>query len=95
MNLPEASAVKFGVLRTKALHGDYTRYAGTDQHFLRVSTATHQHFNSLAATVGHEMIHVHQARAKTETANTQHNGEFIKLASLVCKTHGWDFGQFV
>lgn len=94
MNLPPASEVKFSVLRTRAVHGDYTRYIGTDQHFLRVSASTHAQFGSLSATIGHEMIHVHQGRAKTETKG-EHNAEFKRLAARACKVMGWDLGQFL
>lgn len=95
MKLPEASWIKFQVLRTRVFHGDYTRYIGTDEHILRVSATTHAQFGSLAATVGHEAIHLHQAVAKTETANTQHNAEFKRLAARACRIFGWDLGQFL
>jgi len=93
MNLLPADQVKFTVIRSRKSHGEYTRYIGTDIHFIRISSSGHHHFNSLAQTIGHEMIHLHQARAKTETRG-QHNAEFRRIAARVCKKFGWDFGQF-
>ena len=93
--LPDASVIKFRVLKTRAYHGDYTRYIGTNEHFIGVSKATHAHFESLASTIAHEAIHLHQAIAKTETGKTQHNAEFKRLALRACKTFGFDYGQFL
>jgi hypothetical protein len=94
LKIPPAEEIKFSVLRTRAVQGDYSRYVGTDSHILRISAPKHGHFDSLAATVAHEMLHVHQARAKTETRG-EHNAEFKKLALRVCRVCGFDYGQFL
>jgi hypothetical protein len=45
--------------------------------------------------MAHEMIHQYQQRERTETANTEHNAEFLRLAGVVCRHHGWDEKEFV
>ena len=45
--------------------------------------------------MAHEMIHLHQRQARTETANTEHNAEFHRLTARLCRRYGWDEGQFI
>lgn len=94
MRLPAAGKVKFRVRRTKALDGEYARYCGTDEHFIEVSELRNGHWNTVGQTMAHEMIHLHQARAKTETRG-QHNADFQRLAKIICRRFGWDFKQFI
>lgn len=93
--LPECTEVKFRVTRHKDREGHYTRYLGTQEHFIEVSERNVGFFSSLAKVVGHEMIHLKQAVAKTETAGTEHNAEFRRLARRVCASFGWDPKTFV
>jgi hypothetical protein len=44
--------------------------------------------------MAHEMIHQHQQRQRTDTPNTEHNAEFMRLARAVCRHHGWDEKEF-
>jgi hypothetical protein len=87
--------IKFQVSHHKDREGHYTRYCYTDKHFLSVSAHRVGYFDNLAQVVAHEMIHVHQGVAKTETPNTHHNAEFHRIAKAVCKRFGWDPKLFV
>jgi hypothetical protein len=95
LSLPPAHQVTFQVSRSKDRFGHYTRYTGTDKHFIVVSTRMHGHFDTLAQTVAHEMIHLHQGVAKTETSGVMHNAEFRRIAGRVCKQFGWDASPFI
>lgn len=95
MKLPGTDAVTFHVTRHRAHNGAYNRTCRTDEHDLYVSEALIGSWNTLSWVVAHEMVHLHQARAKTETANTQHNAEFRRISRRVCSAFGWDYKQFV
>ena len=93
MKLPPVEQVRFRILRTKQVDGEYWRFQGSDDHTISVSAGRNGHWDTLGCTVAHEMIHLHQARAKTETRG-QHNAEFHRIAKSVCKSFGWDEKQF-
>jgi len=95
MKLPSADTLRFQVSRHADRFGHYTRYLGTERHFIVISAVKNGHFNTLAQTVAHEMIHLHQAVAKTETSGAEHNAEFHRLTARVCKAFGWDTKAFV
>lgn len=82
--LPDAGEIDFAVVRDRATYGD------CDGEMLRVSSSRHGHLQTLLATVAHEMIHLHQMRRRLETPNTQHNADFRKRATRVCRLHGFD-----
>ncbi len=86
--LPEPDDVDFVVIRTRNVYGD------CDGEALRISASKHGQLNTLLATVGHEMIHLHQMRNKLETPNTEHNADWHKRATRVCRLHGWDRKTF-
>lgn len=90
LQIPPASSVHFLVSRTNAHSAAYTRYSGTDEHIIEVSEKRNGHFDTVASSVAHEMIHLSQRTRRTETPNTEHNAEFHQLAKLVCKRFGWD-----
>ena len=92
-NLPSAESVKFHICKTPRWHAAWwLDVKGT--HHIEVSEKKHGHLDSLIASIAHEMIHVRQKVAKTETANTEHNAEFHRIAKRVCKRLGFDLGQF-
>lgn len=93
--LPHSDDIEFRVTREGGEMGHYNRYAGTDHHWIAMSEKNLAHTNSLLMFLGHEMIHLKQAIAKTETKNTQHNAEFHRLARNVCRAHGFDPKMFV
>lgn len=94
MNLPKPAAVQFRLRRTKALDGEYWRWKGTDKHCLDISVHRNGHWNTVGVTMAHEMIHLHQARQKTES-RTEHNAEFRRIARRVCRRFGFDEKQFL
>jgi hypothetical protein len=94
--LPPASHVEFVVSR----HRLYVGYHRGIRHKVRsheigVSAVCVGHTNTLLKTIAHEMIHQYQQRARTETAHTEHNAEFMRLARKVCCYHGWDEKEFI
>ena len=94
--LPEGKNIhQFRVSKRKDQEGHYTRYVGTDKHIVSISSSRIGHFSSLAQVMAHEMIHLKQGIAKTETPNAVHNAEFIRLSRIVCKRFGWDEKTFV
>jgi hypothetical protein len=94
-NLPEADAVEFKVTRDRDcwgyMHGDVrSPDAAIGISEIRVGSAA-----TLLQVMAHEMIHLRQHVRRTETSNTQHNAEFMRLARLVCKHHCFDLKAFV
>lgn len=87
--LPPAEDIEFRVSQHKDREGHYTRYVGTDHHFIYVSGARIGYFDSLAIVMAHEMIHLCQAVKKTETRG-EHNADFRRKAAQVCATLGFD-----
>lgn len=87
--LPPGEDITFLVTQHKDREGHYTRYVGTDKHFVCVSGARIGHYHSLSVVMAHEMIHLLQAVKKTET-RTMHNPDFRRKAARVCTTLGFD-----
>ena len=94
LKCPAPEAVDFRVSKAVAHDASYTRYLYTDHHIIEVSLRRNGHFSTLAMSVAHEMIHLHQARAKTETSGAEHNAEFKRIAHRACRHFGWDEKQF-
>lgn len=86
--------VKFTVSRHRDRFGHYTRYLRSDKHFIVISAAKVGHFDTIAQTLAHEMIHLHQGVAKTETTGV-HNAEFRRISQRACKLFGWDLKTFI
>jgi hypothetical protein len=91
--LPPGDDVVFHVCGSKWM-GYYCREIATGLHHISLSAKRVGHTNTVFHVMAHEMIHLHQAVAKTETANTEHNAEFNRLARQVCRLHGWDWKEF-
>lgn len=92
-SLPPAESVKFRVMKTDKWHADWD-IDKRERHHIRVSGKTHGHISSLIASMAHEMIHVRQRVAGTETHGVEHNREFKRLGLQVCRAFGFDPGQF-
>lgn len=90
--LPHATTMKFRVIRSRTDHGAF--WVDGQTPVMEISERKHGHLGSLLETVGHEMIHLHQRLKRTDTPNAQHNAEFNRIAKRVCRTFGWDEGQF-
>lgn len=91
--LPESSEVKFHLAKTKKWDADW--WIVGERHNIRISQNRAGHLNTVICSMAHEMIHAHQRAAKTETPNTAHNAEFLRLADAVAKRYGWDPKSFV
>ena len=94
-NLPHADEVEFVVSRHPT-HSGYHRGRRRDihSHEIGISEVCVGHIDTLNRAVAHEMIHQYQQRAGTETANTEHNAEFKRIARHVCRVHGFDARAF-
>lgn len=91
--LPQASEVKFRVAKTRRWHAAW--WIDGVRHHIEVSEKTHGHLASVVSSMAHEMIHVRQRIAKTETRGVEHNAQYLRLAKRVCAIHGFDYGQFL
>lgn len=91
-NMPDAQDVEFRVVKTPELRGWYRNKgsARRPKHVIAVSQNVIGHSHSLILVMAHEMIHLHQAQSKMETAGVQHNAAFNYLAQQVCERHGFD-----
>jgi hypothetical protein len=86
--LPEGDEIGFAVIADPKVYADF----GTDEKgipIIRVSTAKNGHTQTILATLGHEMIHLHQ-HLKGLTRGGEHNADFWKRAKRVCALHGFD-----
>lgn len=91
-SLPPGDEIGFHVGADPRLYGWYVRKG--NQHIIGVSVRLVSHTNTLLRTTAHEMVHLRQALRKSETAHTEHNAEFIRLAARVCAAHGFDPKEF-
>ena len=95
--LPPGDEVRFDVMRSRQVFGYYieeTRPSGVVRS-IQVSSANVGHWNTLTRIMAHEMIHMHQAVARTYTSNAEHNADFRRAARRVCSAFGWDYKEFV
>ena len=90
--LPEPDAVRFVVTRERKRQGYFIVRDGFPE--IGVSQVCIGSTASLMELMAHELIHLFQWIAKTETRNVQHNAEFSRLAKRVCAAHVFDPGQF-
>ena len=84
--LPESDAIEFHVTRDRTAFGTY--HFG-DDHAITISEAVISHWSTLTETMAHEMIHLHQSLTDRQT-RAEHNAEFRRLASEVCREFGFD-----
>lgn len=94
-NLPEGEDVKFTVIKSKKIFGEY-EFVNKKQHHIRVSQNGIGHTESLAEVMAHEMIHLHLEESGMEMRGPDvgHNGAFRVYAASVCKVHGFDLRTF-
>lgn len=95
MRLPAPPSIEFRVSKASRHDALYNRYSRTDKPIMEISERRVGHFDTLAVCVAHEMIHLYQDKANTETPGVQHNAEFVSIAGRVCRTFGWDPLQFL
>src|SRR5437868_467430 len=89
--LPEPELVNFKVARSRVWQGQC--YAQRGRYGIDISTALVGHSATLLTVMAHEMVHLAQKVAKTES-NGGHNAEFQRLAAQVCRIHGFDHRTF-
>lgn len=90
--LPPADEVAFHVSRDRANHGWAYQHA-RGEFALEISEVCNGHFNTLASTIAHEMIHLYQFRAGLDS-RAEHNADFKRRAARVCAELGWDAKAF-
>jgi hypothetical protein len=90
--LPAASAVTFKVARSRDWYGQC--FAAKVGYAIDISAALVGHTNTLLSVMAHEMIHLRQMIARSETRGAAHNAQFHRLAARVCKVHGFDLKAF-
>lgn len=83
-NLPEPEDVRFAVLRTTKLFGDYSKDA---QHTIRLSARKHTRLTGVLATMAHEMLHLHLGEIGCAKDSHRHGPAFRALAAEVCAAH--------
>lgn len=91
-HLPAGEKIKFVVGATPHRRGHC--WSDRWNHEIMISLAAVSTLHELTITMAHEMIHVYQYLHKRETANTEHNADFKRLAARVCSFHLWDAKAF-
>lgn len=83
-NLPEPEDVRFVVLRTTKLFGDYRKDPGR---IIRLSSRRHTRLTGVLATMAHEMLHLHLGEIGCAKDSHRHGPAFRLLAGEVCASH--------
>ena len=89
--LPASDALIFNVAKARDWQGQC--YALGDRYGIDISEALVGESATLLAVMAHEMVHLAQKIAKTET-KAAHNAEFRRLAAQVCRVHSFDLKTF-
>jgi hypothetical protein len=92
--LPEGDEIGFIVSRRPDRFSHMQGYVRSSQAEISISEKLVGSTCVLIEAMAHEMVHLRQHLRRTETANTEHNAEFYRLAKRVCAVHGWDFKTF-
>lgn len=95
LGLPEADAVAFRVSGHKDRYGHMRGDVRSPGAEIAISEACVGSSAKLIETMAHEMVHLYQHIARTETSGTQHNADFKRLARAVCREHLFDLKAFV
>ena len=93
--LPPAAEVTFRTTRARNCAAFYNREQRGTNYTITVSESLVGHFDTLAPILAHEMVHLKQDIARTETPNAEHNAEFHTLSATICREMGWDPKFFV
>lgn len=91
--LPPASSLRFHVSRARGHDAQW--WISGNKHHIETSERRHYHLLTLIISMAHEMIHVRQLEARTETPGVEHNAEFRRISRRLCRRYGWDEGQFI
>jgi hypothetical protein len=95
MDLPHADNLVFRVMGARDRFGHFRGRIKTmpDLNEIGVSIRVVNSTDLLMATMAHEMIHLFQHEKGTATKSS-HNAEFERIASRVCRIHGFDREDF-
>ena len=95
MNLPHADNLVFRVMGARDRFGHFRgRIKGMpDLNEIGVSIRAVKSTDLLMATMAHEMIHLYQ-HENGSAGKTSHNAEFERIATRVCRIHGFDREEF-
>ena len=88
-NLPPSEDIKFRVMKRKDRFAHHEVIGGV--HHIVISKALVVRFETLAATLIHELIHLHQDQTGLPRAD---NKTFEKFADVLCKELDLDRGAF-
>lgn len=93
--LPHADEVEFRVTRHRDRYGHMWGNKRSTDAEIALSESSIGSSIKLIEKMAHEMTHLHQHLHGGETANTEHNAAFKRLAREVCRVHLFDFKDFV
>ena len=95
MHLPHADNLVFRVMGARDRFGHFKGRIKDDSDLneIGVSQRAVHSTDMLMATMAHEMIHLYQHEKGTATKSS-HNAEFERIASRVCRIHGFDREDF-
>jgi hypothetical protein len=88
--LPHADQIDFAVLVTRERFGHYRAYKDGTGHEIAVSTKV-KTLHMMTEVIAHEMVHLRQELLRHRDNHGKH---FKRLASLVCRRHGWNLATF-
>lgn len=92
-SLPASGELKFHVSKSRKNNAQW--WIAGDRHHIEASQRNHGHLVTLILSMAHEMIHVRQRVARTETPGVEHNAEFVRIGKRIARRYGWDEGQFI
>lgn len=81
--VPDSDAVEFRVSMRVDRFGLYE--LRDDQHTIEISAMLVIDWQTLVETMAHEMVHLHQGR----TGPVDHNAEWHRMATRVCRAFGF------
>ena len=95
MNLPHADNLVFRVMGARDRFGHFRGRIKNmpDLNEIGVSIRVVKSTDLLMATMAHEMIHLYQHENGSATKSS-HNAEFERIASRVCRIHGFNREEF-
>ena len=96
-NLPDGESVAFRVMRNRddtwAMHHCWGR-GRARKHRISISSRHVGHTANLMATMGHEILHLHQDLTGQWTKGNDHNEAFRRDGEMISAIHGFDPKSF-
>ena len=90
-HLPHADDVVFKIVADRGLYGSH--WYDPAGHEVRISYRNIKQVGTLVRVMAHEMCHMREVRLKARS-DVAHGALFRRLATQVCKFHGFDPGSF-